>query len=204
MKKIIYILPIVLFAACSKDNFDGPNSYTDGFETYTTADSLFAEGDVLWSFGQVTLGENLIEIVDTFAYTGNQCVLFNASGTQDGKLSKCSLVKQKMAFHEGETVEAKAWYYIDSDAPLPNLFLMDLEEQAIIGAGPGMRIFNGEDDYIGLDFKYPGVSNINQQVHKFPRKEWFELTFQTKLSQRNKGWVKVLLCLLYTSDAADD
>jgi hypothetical protein len=74
---------------------------------------------------------------------------FEAQPSTQKAASKCSLVKNKMAFWEGETVRISFWCYLKGNAPASWLFLFDLEEKVAIGAGPGMRIANvGADNQL--------------------------------------------------------
>ena len=60
MKKIAYFLGvIVLFASCNKEKYlDGPDSYADDFEGYTTVDELILDDNSRWSATQITREEN--------------------------------------------------------------------------------------------------------------------------------------------------
>ena len=55
MKKIFFITATLLFAACNKEKyFDGPNQFSDDFESYNQFEELFGDDDLLWSFYQST------------------------------------------------------------------------------------------------------------------------------------------------------
>ena len=111
----------------------------------------------------------------------------------DGKnVSKCSIAKQNMAFWDGETVKVSAWYFIEGTNKLDWLFLLDMEEQTSIGAGPGMRLalvnnqLRVEYKFYEKDIVQPGGQEID-----FPRNQWVELIWEVKLSQKDKGSVKL-------------
>ena len=181
-----------MLSACNKKKFfDGPNNYVDDFESYTSFDQLTEGDDVKWSFTQITREANTIELSTEQAHSGLNSVKFHALSGADGDASKASLVKQKMAFYEGETVRVSVWYYIEGTQSLDWLFLLDLEEQTAIGAGPGMRVanINSANNAI-VEFKYP-EPNMYQESSSLPRDQWFELTLETKLSQKKKGWIKL-------------
>ncbi len=194
---IKYLLLCILAASllgCNKKKlFDGPNSFTDGFESYSKLGDLLPDGDSLWSLTQITLDENSIVIDSSFAHTGSKSLKFVGNGSEGDKLSKCSIIKQKMAFWAGETVYYSVWYYLEGGAEADWLFLLDLEEQVQIGAGPGMRIAVVGDSALLVEHKYPNP-NIEQSpgnVMVFPRDQWVHIEFEALLSQKKKGYVKV-------------
>ncbi|MDG1428436.1 MAG: heparin lyase I family protein [Crocinitomicaceae bacterium] len=49
---------------------------------------------------------------------------------------------------------------------------------------------NHTDNFGLLVFKYP-TPNIYQETYALPRNQWFQLTLETKLPHRKKGWAKV-------------
>lgn len=193
MKKLLIIIYLLIGAGCLTETwFEGPDFYADDFEAYATSDDLITEDDSLWSFSQLTRAGNTITIDTLHRYTGQQALRFSARAATEEELSKCSLVKQFMAFWEGETVRMQAWYYIEGDAPLQWLFLMDIEEQAAIGAGPGMRLalvdnaLRVEYKFLEDDMTQPAGAEL-----PFPRDQWVELVWEIKLSQRNEGRVRL-------------
>lgn len=187
------VLMLLLYSCNKEKHFGGPNSFSDDFEGYTNSSELLLENESRWSATQQTYDENLIYLSTEQAHSGTTSLKFDAVATTDGKLSKCSIFKQNMAFYEGETVRSTVWYYIDGDQELNWLFLMDLEERTNIGAGPGMRVASvGPENYGALEFKFK-LDNLLQEDASLPRNEWFKLTLETRLSQKKKGWVKVYL-----------
>ena len=52
-----------------------------------------------------------------------------------------------MAFWDGKTVRMTGWYFIEGTNSIEWLFLMDIEEQAPIGAGPGMLLALVDNKY---------------------------------------------------------
>ena len=184
---------LVLFGCNKETYFAGPNSFSDDFESYTNFDELLIDDDINWSSTQQTYDANTISLSTERAHSGTTSLKFDAVGSSDGKLSKCSIFKQKMAFFEGETVQSSIWYYIEGEQELDWLFLLDLEEQTAIGAGPGMRVANvGTGNYGTMEFKF-NTDDLKQETHSFPRNEWFKITLETLLSQKKKGWVKLYL-----------
>ncbi len=181
-----------MLLSCSKEKlFDGPDSYEDGFESYANFDSLFTDTDAFWSFSQLTKEENTISVDTTIVHSGNQSMKFSAVKTENGA-SKASISKQKMAFWEGETVSLEAWYHLVGTESLDWIVLMDLEEQAVIGAGPGMRLIL-VDNHLAIDHKFLN-NNLYQDSESgidFPRDQWVNIRFETKLSKKKKGYIKI-------------
>ncbi len=195
MKKHAYLLLLVaLVFACNKRKlFDGPNAFEDDFESYSNMDALFVTPDSNWSYFQNTIAGNAISVDTSKAHSGTQSIRFEAkAAVEGGTASKASIAKQKLAFWEGETMHAEAWYYLEGTDSLKWLFLMDLEEQTAIGAGPGIRLAL-VNDKIRVEHKYlvPDILQIPAQTTTFPRNQWVLLALEIKLSQKKKGTVKV-------------
>lgn len=192
MKQLLFLMSVLVLAGCKKEQyFDGPNTYHDDFEAYTVIDDIIVENDEKWSFFQKTLSENSIEIDTTIVHSGLKSVKCTGIKTADETLSKASINKQNMAFWEGETVVVDFWLYIVGDDELEWLFIFDMEEQTAIGAGPGMRLAL-VNNRILLEHKYnnPNVEQKGEGV-EFPRNQWVNVRFESKLSQKKKGYVKV-------------
>lgn len=194
MRNLLLLSLLLLALGCNKAKlFDGPDSYADDFEQYATTADLVDGDDQFWSYFQETYPNNSVSLDSSFSRSGSQCMVFRAEfATAEGGASKASMAKQKMAFFEGDTASISAWYYIEGDAAAQWMFLMDFEEQAAIGAGPGMRLAL-VDDAITLEHKYPNP-NVHQPSGEeilFPRDQWVHLRMETLLSQRKDGYVKV-------------
>ncbi|MEI7801115.1 MAG: heparin lyase I family protein [Bacteroidota bacterium] len=198
MKKfsvIVFSLLIVVCFSCNKKKFfDGPNFFSEDFESVTSADSLFQPDNILWSYSQVTVAGNYFEIDSTNVHTGNHSMKFFAKKSSDKTVSKCSISKQFMAFWKGDVVKMSGWYFIEGTARVNYLFLFDIEEQAAIGAGPGMRLaISGDSGSILVNHKFlnPSIYQTVGEEISFPRNQWVHLEMEIKLSQRKKGYVKV-------------
>lgn len=194
MKKVIFFL--LFFGgliSCSKEKyFDGPDFYQDDFESYHRLEDLLLDDDVRWSYTQLTMTPNNITVDSTFAHSGSKSLKFNASKSNSETVSKASIAKQKMAFWENETVRLTAWYYLQGNDPLEWLFLMDLEEQATIGAGPGMRIAM-VNNQLRIEHKFleDDIIQDASTALDFPRNQWVEIRWEIKLSRKHKGTVKL-------------
>lgn len=188
----VLMMILQLNSSCDKKKlFDGPNFFQDGFEVYHSMNDLLVEEDELWSHTQLSKARNNIFLDSSFSKTGKQSLRFEAEQTQDGA-SKSSIAKQNMAFWEGETIRISASYFIPSLETLKWLFLLDLEEQAIIGAGPGMRLAI-VDNQLRVEFKFfenDVLQNIEAPL-SFPRNEWVDLVWEVKLSTKKEGEIRL-------------
>jgi hypothetical protein len=194
MKRIVYlIIGVVLISACNKKKFfAGPNYFADGFENYTTLGDLLLPDDQLWSFTQLTRDGNNITVDAVNVHSGNKSLKFVAQRSDSETVSKTSISKHNMAFWEGETVRMSAWYFIEGNNSLEWLFIMDLEEQTAIGAGPGMRLAL-VDNRLRVEHKFNEkdiIQPTGQEVD-FPRNQWVEVVWEIKLSRKHKGSVRL-------------
>ena len=183
MKKILFIGVLLFFGCQKKKFFDGPNFFQDDFEGYSNLEDLLLPDDKLWSYTQLTRNNNNISVDTSKAHSGSKSLKFVAQKSDDEGASKASIAKQNMAFWEGETVRLEGWYFIEGTKPLEWLFLMDLEEQTTIGAGPGMRLAL-VNNKLRVEHKYY-VDDILQTIDnklEFPRNQWVHLVWEVKLS----------------------
>lgn len=182
---------LVLISCNKKEKFDGPNSYSDGFENYQNSEELIDGENEFWSFFQLTRDENTITVDTNIVHSGNQSIRFSGAAGEDGNTAKCSINKQFMAFWEGETVVADFWCYLEGNEDIDWLFIFDLEEKVPVGAGPGMRLAIVENKIL-LEHKFPNP-NVKQSGAGvlFPRDQWVNIRFETKLSRKEKGYVRV-------------
>ena len=194
MKKIIlYFFLFVLINSCSKEKyFDGPEFYADDFENYNAVEEMLSSENINWSYTQITLANNNISIDTGIILNGTKSIKFDAEKSSSSQLSKCSVAKQKMAFYEGETVRVSVNYYLVGNNQLDWLFLVDLEEQAAIGAGPGMRIAL-VNNQLRIEYKFnePDIIQNSGSEVNFPRNQWVQLVWEVKLSQKKKGEVRL-------------
>lgn len=194
MKRVIVCcLFISAFSGCLNDAlFEGPDFFSDDFEAYLSFDDMFPEEDALWSFTQITLPENQLDLDSAFSHFGSQSIKCTAVPTANGIVSKSSIAKHNMAFWEGETMRASCWYYLEGDEPVDWLFLMDIEEQTAIGASPGIRLalvdscMMVEHKFLEQDIYQPD----NQRI-AFPRNEWVNLTWEITLSTKEDGAIRL-------------
>jgi len=189
----LFLMIFAVVLSCNKKKFfDGPEFFSDDFESYSQFDELTSNDDSLWSFTQITQDQNNITIDTGNVHSGNQSLKFVAVKSSTGNVSKCSIAKQNMAFWEGEVVRVSAWYYIEGNENSDWLFLFDLEEQAMIGAGPGMRLAL-VDNQLRLEHKFNErdiVQDTSNSVD-FPRNQWVEVVWEMKLSQKDEGYAKL-------------
>jgi hypothetical protein len=190
---IVLIAGIFLFSCQKEKHFDGPNNFSEDFSAYTTIEDIIDGNNEQWSFFQKTFEGNTTSI-DTviFHSSGKSFKSHAVPSTAEKGASKASINKQFMAFWEGETVGIEAWYYIEGTASAQWMFLFDLEEKTSIGAGPGMRLALVNNQLL-VEHKYPNpnINQIDGSEIDFPRDQWVKIRFETKLSQKKKGYVKV-------------
>ena len=100
MKKIsVVIFSIIVLIGCNKENlFDGPNFFQDDFESYSSLGDMLLPDDKIWSFTQLTRGENQITVDTSNAHSGLKSLKFVANKTDNEGASKSSISKQNMAF----------------------------------------------------------------------------------------------------------
>ncbi len=193
IKILAVLISAIILSGCKKEEFfDGPDFFQDDFESYSSLNDLLLTDDKLWSFTQLTRAENNITIGTTQVYSGSRSLKFVAKKSDSEGASKSSIAKQNMAFWDGETVRLSAWYFIEGTNSLEWLFLMDLEEQTAIGAGPGMRLAL-VDNKLRVEYKF-NEKDITQQAGQevnFPRNQWVQVIWEVKLSQKDKGSVRL-------------
>ena len=192
MKSILLLIIVsIALTGCKKKLFDGPDNFSDGFEGYSDAEELIDGNNERWSFFQLTLDANEISIDTSIVHSGSASIRFSGGASTDEILSKCSINKQFMAFWEGETVTINFWCYLADTAQIDWLFIFDLEEKVPVGAGPGMRLAIVNNQLL-LEHKYnnPNVAQTGQGID-FPRNQWVHVKFETLLSRKKKGTVRV-------------
>lgn len=161
--------------------------FQDDFESYSTLSDLLLADDQLWSFTQLTRGENNITIDTTKVHSGNKSLKFVAKISDNEGASKSSIAKQNMAFWDGETVRMSVWYFIEGTNSLEWLFLMDLEEQTAIGAGPGIRLAL-VDNKLRVEYKFneKDITQPTGQEIDFPRNQWVELIWEVNSLKKQR------------------
>jgi hypothetical protein len=168
------------------------NSYSDDFESYLHADSLYVGSH--YNGNQLTFDGNFIAIDTTIVHSGNQSLRMFAKPSNGSDISKASLLKNDFGFENGAVVEYVCWYYISSTGGLSNFFLADFEDPAYISASPGFRIMLNADEEIVVERNKMNHSTLQQNnsvKRKFPKDRWVKLKIEFKLSQRKKGYIKI-------------
>lgn len=193
MKLVFYfVLLLIPLVSCDKKKlFEGPSNFSEDFESYDSIEKLIDGNNLRWSYFQNTVDKNNITLDTTLTHSGKKSIHFQAEANSN-TVSKASVAKQKMAFWEGDIMVVEAWYFIKGDKNLDWLFLMDLEEQVTIGAGPGMRLALVENK-IRVEHKYFNKDIIQNESKSipFPRNQWVKIRFETLLSKKKKGYVKI-------------
>ena len=187
---ILLLLCIGLISCNKSALYDRPDSFYEDFESYLDAESFLGSENF---YHQITYTESYMEIDTHIVFEGTRSMKFFGKGTKNNVLSKCSFSHHKLALPEKETVTVSAWYYIDTEDELPWLFLMDMEENVAIGAGPGIRVYISDNNSLGINFKYlePNIEQDTANQMTVPRKEWFKISMTAYLSQKDNGWIKL-------------
>lgn len=194
MNKLCWLIVVLLcLSSCNKENyFEGPDFFQDSFENYSTLSNLLLPNNQLWSFTQNTRAGNSIDVDTINVHSGRKSLKFMAKKSDADGSSKASIAKQNMAFWEDETVKMSTWYFIEGTSSLEWLFLMDIEEQTAIGAGPGMRLAL-VNNQLRVEYKF-NEKDITQSAGKeidFPRNKWVQIEWEINLSKNKTGTVKL-------------
>ena len=187
---IVFLILSFVFVGCNKEEFfKGKESIDEDFEAINNVDELLFNEN--WEYYQQTELNNYIKIDSLNPHSGSNCLkVFAAKGT----ISKSDIANNKMAFWEDDIVQISAWFYIKGTDKLNYVFLFDIEEDAMIGASPGIRIAINEDGYLIIERKKYGQSTIRQAKDNeiiFPRNQWVELKMELDLQQKKKGFIKL-------------
>ncbi len=193
-KTLTYILFIALLTGSCQKREQDDNFLSEDFEGITSTDQLFPDDDSRWSFYQQTESVNSISLDTTHEHGGAQCLKIYAKASGEGA-SKSDLARNHLFFKKGETVIFSAWYYIETTGSLDYLFLFDLEENAAIGAGPGLRFaLEGKEGCLVVERKKMLQGTLRQDESSkvaFPTNQWVNLQIEVKLEQKKKGYIKV-------------
>jgi hypothetical protein len=181
---------LIAFLGCFKERFlQGKTSLYEDFELVQSAEELFETDN--WVFYQQTEPNSYLVIDTSMSKFGAQCLLIKAAS---GTVSKSDLANNKLALPEGESVRFSGWFYLDDTLDLGYVFLVDIEESVVIGAGPGVRVAINADDYLVIErnkFGEPTLSQSPEDQTPFPRQQWVHIELEMGLSQQKKGYVKL-------------
>ncbi len=191
---LIVSITALLLKSCSYPlDARGGSEYVDDFETVYQADSLFAADKSRWTYTQQTLQANRIDIDSSIVHGSKHSVRFIAARSAE-QLSKCSISKSNMYFAAGDVVEFSAWYYLVGTQALPYLFLVDMEENVAVGAGPGIRIaLDADGRSLEIERGKMLASTLHQSgiARVLPRDQWVNIRYQIKLSQSSAGSIRL-------------
>ncbi|NOZ48018.1 MAG: hypothetical protein GXO79_14760 [Chlorobi bacterium] len=186
---IFLVAGFILFGWNKEEFFCGKNNLYEDFEGINKTDNLFLSGN--WEYYQQTIASNFIEIDTNNAHSGNNCLkIFATKGT----ISKSDIANNKMAFWENDIVQISAWFYLQGTDDLNYVFLFDIEENAVIGASPGIRIAIDDNDCLLIErnkYGEPTIQQTNEKKISFPRNQWVELKIEIDLKQKDEGYIKL-------------
>lgn len=189
--------------ACSSDDDAAPEaplptdfSFSDGFETDGQPISALLPSDgSRWTSVQLVNPvdtANELSLATSPVRSGEQSlrVLAKASAAT---LSKAGIEKAGFGAPAGSTVTIRASFYIDSEADLEDLFLLDLEccscwdPTVPDNQCPGVRLTLKRGDYLAIERGKILGSTLRQTVAPVPRGTWFELEWEMTLSPDADG-----------------
>ncbi|MEL7532679.1 MAG: heparin lyase I family protein [Bacteroidota bacterium] len=181
--------------ACTQKRIDAWQPFLrDDFESVNTIDELTEGENANWKYYQQAGEQNTLSLDRSNPHTGLQCLKFTAEPSLNGA-SKSDIAHNRLIFQAGETVLFSGWFYIEGADVLDYVFLMDLEEDIAIGAGPGIRIaLEDSAGYIVLERNKFLEETLRQDPENkvaFPRDEWVEIKMEVLLYQKDKGAVKI-------------
>ncbi|MFN8712265.1 MAG: heparin lyase I family protein [Bacteroidota bacterium] len=198
MKKTLLILLILLIpfiTGCYKAKRDylsnAISDFSDGFETYTSVSEFI--GTDIWNGSQLTISGNELTIDTTVVHSGNKSLKCSATTTQGDVVSKAGILKNNLGIEEGGVFYFECWYYLESIQP-KNIFIADFEEPAAISSSPGFRLMLNEEGALCVERRKMTESTLQQTVEQpriFPLQQWVRIQLEVKLSQRNKGYIKL-------------
>ena len=205
----LIILAIFFFCCSDTDNVDSELgdetpiaesfSFSDGFEGVDgDFDALFPDDNSRWTKVQLvdsTSGENRINLTNEQAFEGDYSLSILSVGSDD-ILSKNDLEKGGLSLAEGQTVTIGAHFYLESEANIENLLLLDVEccscwdPSVPDNQCPGIRLMlsNGDvGDYLFIERGKIGLETLEQGEVVFPRNEWVEVRWIMQLSSNENG-----------------
>ncbi len=186
----VYLVLLLVLLGCNKEEFfKGKSAIDEDFETIKNVDDLLLNGN--WEYYQQTEKQNFIEIDTLNAHSGTNCLKIFAV---KGNISKSDIANNKMAFWEDDILQISAWFYLKGTESLNYVFIFDIEEDAMVGASPGIRVAIDDGGYLVIERKKYGQSTIRQPEDvkmPFPRNQWVELKIEIDLQQKEKGYIKV-------------
>lgn len=201
----------LLIISCSSDSDsetepenDGIDfQFSDGFETnQDNFDELVPLDGSRWSGTQIvnpTGKENSLSLSTIQASEGNQSLAIEVKKSNE-VLSKADIEKGGFQAPVNSTVVIEADFYIDSEANIENLLLIDLEccscwdPSVTDNQCPGIRLaMTGNNDYLSIERGKIAGSTIHQTSYAFPRKEWVSIRWSMKLSSEDNGTNKLYI-----------
>lgn len=174
-------------------------SFSEDFEGVgTDFDALFPNDNSRWTGVQLVNpmnGENRINLTNETVFEGDYALSIFSAGSDD-ILSKSDLEKGGLTLAEGQTVIIGAQFYLESEANIENLLLLDVEccscwdPSVPDNQCPGIRLMLSNvdgSDYLSIERGKIGLETLEQDNVVFPRNEWVEVRWVTQLSSSENG-----------------
>lgn len=213
--KILFVVfTIFLVIACDKNEKNRDNRlpeillFEDGFETQNnTISELFPNDDSRWTTIQQTdpsNATNVIELTNSQFSEGESALRF-LSYQSDSQLSKIDIEKNGLNIKAGDKVTITSDFYINGNASLENLLLIDLEccscWDPLVGDNygsenqcPGVRLMmSGGNDFLSVERGKISGTTFQQTNFAFPRNEWVYVKWEMTLSANDDGQNKLFI-----------
>ncbi|WP_273444445.1 hypothetical protein [Neolewinella agarilytica] len=171
---------------------EGITEFVDDFETESNDLSLlFPPDGSRWTTLQLINtagGNNQLALTAERVSLGNQSLSISSFGGNN-PLSKTDIERGGFAAVAGQTITIEADFYIDSDANLRDLLLLDLEccscwdPTVPDNKCPGVRLLmSGGNDFLSIERGKIGGETLLQTSLPFPRREWVHVVWEMTLS----------------------
>lgn len=187
--------------------------FEHGFEGAMSYEELFPLDYSGWTNERHTHDANRMTVVAAAGRNGTQALRIEAV-SDASPVSKASVVWQGFDLREGDTATFEAWYFVESQGSLADLFLMDIECTDCWPAGsplsnksPGVRLSLKErEGFVAVDRGKLGYRDAPFRPgsvgwHPFPRGRWVHLRWTMHLSVADDGWSKIWLDDVLVLDA---
>jgi len=206
----ISLLAILFYflTACDKNDNNSDNPlpqvflFEDGFETQNnTISELFPSDGSRWTTIQQTDPTNATNVISltNSEFTEGQSALRFLSYQSDTQLSKIDIEKNGLNIKAGDKITITADFYINGNASLENLLLIDLEccscWDPLVGDNygaenqcPGVRLMmSGGNDFLSIERGKISGTTLQQTNFDFPRNEWVNVIWEMTLSPNENG-----------------
>ena len=196
---VLLFSAVIIFNSCHKNApSNSLREFSDNFESYHSTSEMVGPADNQWTefnVNETNVSTDTISIDTVIVHSGRQSVRFHCVQNDPAMtdVCKCNLNKGNLFFKQGETVYYSCWYYLQrNDMNYGTFFVWDLGQ--IVHGSLEIRVMAWEQN-LELERGKIGLSNIFQKspATLFPINRWTHLELEIKLSQYDRGSVKMWL-----------